>query len=116
MPQFALPESAPAPAMPSMDDILATNAQTLVAGVLCGLIPLAVGLLRGRPDLGVKALLACVFAGLLKGYESAGPAALGLAALMLAVRPKRRSESVCEPEPLRDAFAPLLPLPAAAPF
>jgi phosphotransferase system glucose/maltose/N-acetylglucosamine-specific IIC component len=50
---------------------------SLIAGFLCGLIPTIVAFSRGRSQLAVIAMVACVIAGFLLGLIAAVPVAIG---------------------------------------
>jgi hypothetical protein len=81
---------------------------SLVAGIGCGLLPLAVGVARQRPYLGRGGLLLCFILGLAGGLLLALPAALVVAgAIVLLGPPKSRTQAARLPV--------LLPQPAPAP-
>jgi len=65
----------------------------LGAGALCGLAPLGVGIVRRQPALGVGSLLACMAAGLLRGFPLAAPIALIFVAALLCNSQEHRSDA-----------------------
>jgi hypothetical protein len=65
---------------------------TLLSGVLCGLLPLAVSISRGRPDWGLRTLGLCFLAGILKGYWLAAPVALAMTGVILTANPKAKAK------------------------
>jgi hypothetical protein len=94
---------------------------SLVAGVVCGLLPLAVAAVRGRPDWGIKVLGICVLAGLFGGVLIAGPVALAMTAAVLVSNPnsgakRKPGYGAWEPYsqlPQDDGFAVPVPLVAS---
>ncbi len=57
----------------------------LVAGALCGVAPLVIGIMRGRRFLGVVAMVSCVIAGLLLGFLLAAPVGLVFTIVLLCL-------------------------------
>jgi hypothetical protein len=61
-----------------------------IVGVLCGLVPLIVGIVKKRPVLGVVGFVSCVPCGLLLGLLLAGPVA-AVFTIIIAVQPTPES-------------------------
>jgi hypothetical protein len=69
---------------------------SLVAGGLCGLFPLSVGLARKRTDLAIGGMLLCIVCGFCGGLLIAGPMAVIVATAIYAFTPKPREHSDAE--------------------
>ncbi len=92
----------------------------LVAGGLCGMLPMSLALKRNRIELGIPALIMCVLFGLVGGLLLAIPAAL-IGTLAVAIMSKPRNQIYRESNELLagpidwtslDPDAPPPPLPA----
>jgi hypothetical protein len=57
----------------------------LIAGVLCGSLPLFIGIRRGRPKLAIAAMVSCAAAGLALGILLAVPTTLVFTTVILAI-------------------------------
>ncbi|HLW68202.1 MAG TPA: hypothetical protein VKS79_22990 [Gemmataceae bacterium] len=68
----------------------------LVAGALCGLLPLSIALARKRVDLAIGSMFACIVCGFCGGLLIAGPAAVILAATIYAIAPRPRESEADE--------------------
>jgi hypothetical protein len=69
---------------------------SLVAGGLCGLFPLCIGISRKRVDLGIGGMLLCIVCGFCGGLLIAGPMAVIVATAIYAFTPKPREYSDAE--------------------
>jgi hypothetical protein len=66
----------------------------MVAGLVCGVLPLVVGIVKQRYTLGRLGLGLCFICGLAGGVFVAGPAALAMTAVILLLsKPARRAET-----------------------
>jgi hypothetical protein len=61
----------------------------LVAGIVCGLIPLAAGLIKHRIALGVIGLVVCAACGAILGILLALPVAIVFTLAIVLMRPER---------------------------
>jgi hypothetical protein len=69
----------------SSGDLLVIVLAALFAGFLCGLLPLKVGMAKGRPGLAVTGMGTCILMGLIGGLLLAGPTALCFTFTILAL-------------------------------
>src|SRR2546421_9654578 len=91
--QWTMPTYEPS-YFPQMDGdwLISQFNTTLFSGLLCGLLPLVVGIARGRPDWGFRTLGLCFLAGIFKGYWLAAPVALAMTAAGLVGDPRAKAE------------------------